>query len=186
MPNLYDYPLAVIDVETTGTSYTHGGIIDVGVLRIEQGNVVGTYQQLVNPGSAIPAFITQLTGITNEQLADAPAFADMSSELQNILSDCIFVAHNARFDYAFIKEEFRRQGIRFAPKTFCTVKLSRALYPQFRHHKLDALIERFNIQVKERHRAFGDAQATWQALNIMVQQAQPKLLEYNVKQQLRR
>lgn len=185
MPHLYDYPLAVVDVETTGTSYLRGGIIDIGVFRIENGQVVQTYQRLLNPGSVIPAFITQLTGITNEDLSSAPAFADIANDLEDILADCIFVAHNARFDYAFVKEEFKRAGIRYAPKTFCTVKLSRMLYPQHRHHKLDSLIERFSISIDARHRAFGDAMATWQAMDCMVQQADPQLLEYIVKQQLR-
>jgi DNA polymerase-3 subunit epsilon len=185
MPHLYDYPLAIVDVETTGTSYTHGGVIDLGILRIEHGQLVQTYQQLVNPGAAIPAFITNLTGITNDQLADAPSFADIAWEVEDLLADCVFVAHNARFDYAFIKEEFRRVGTRYAPKTFCTVKLSRALYPQHRHHNLDSVISRFQIAVTDRHRAFGDAQATWHAMQAMVQQADPALLEHIVKQQLR-
>lgn len=185
MPHLYDYPLAIVDVETTGTSYSHGGVIDIGVLRIEHGQVVQTFQQLVNPGAPIPAFITQLTGITNQDLAEAPSFTDIAADLEDVLADCVFVAHNARFDYAFIKEEFRRCGIRYAPKTFCTVKLSRSLYPQHRHHKLDALIERFNLPVVDRHRAFGDADITWQALQKIVDQASPQLLEHNLKQQLR-
>ncbi len=185
MPHIFDYPLAVIDVETTGTSYTYGGVIDVGVLRIEQGQVVQTFQQLINPGTTIPAFITQLTSITNDQLADAPYFGDIAKQLHELLTDCVFVAHNARFDYAFIKEEFKRANIRYAPKTFCTVKLSRGLFPHHRHHNLDALISRFNIAIQDRHRAFGDAQATWQAMQTMVSQAEPKLLEHIVKQQLR-
>lgn len=185
MPQLFDYPLAIIDVETTGMSHLHGGVIDVGLIRVEHGQVVHTYQQLINPGSPIPAFITQLTGITNDELESAPSFADIATELRGLIDGCIFVAHNARFDYAFIKEEFRRCGIKFNPKTFCTVKLSRALYPQHRHHKLDALIERFNIPVEARHRAFGDAQATWEALQHMINQGSPQSLEYNVKQQLR-
>jgi DNA polymerase-3 subunit epsilon len=183
--SLFDYPLVVIDVETTGISHRYGGVIDVGVLRIEDGQVVETFQHLINPGSRIPAFITQLTGITNDDLASAPYFADIAPQLQLLLKDCIFVAHNARFDYSFIKEEFRRLDIRYAPKILCTVKLSRGLYPQHRHHKLDALIERFDLQVADRHRAFGDAQATWQALEKMVQQAPVETVQHLVKQQLR-
>ena len=185
MPHLLDQPLVIVDVETTGTSYRYGGVIDVGVLRVENGHIVRTFAQLINPGSAIPAFITQLTGITNDDLADAPSFKEISPDLFNILDGALFVAHNARFDYAFIKEEFRRVGEVFSPKTFCTVRLSRALYPGWINHKLSTLIEKLGITTGGRHRALADAEATWQALQIMTRQSQTAIFDLQVKQQLR-
>jgi DNA polymerase-3 subunit epsilon len=182
---LFDQPLAIVDVETTGMSSQNGGVIDIGVLRIEHGQVTEAYSQLINPGVRIPAFITQLTGIENQDLEEAPSFADIASHLWDLLDGCIFIAHNVRFDYSFIKQEFKRTERRYAPKMLCTVKLSRSLYPQYVHHKLDALIERFNIPITDRHRAFSDAQATWQALQCMTEQASPELLEHSIKQQLR-
>jgi DNA polymerase III subunit epsilon len=185
MPDLFSQPLAIVDVETTGMSHVHGGVIDIGILRVENGQVVQTMRQLINPGSLIPAFITQLTGITNDDLADAPAFTDVAQDVYDLLEDCIFIAHNVRFDYAFIKEEMSRAGYAYRPKQLCTVKLSRSLYPEHRHHKLDALIERFNIQIQERHRAFADAEATWQALSIMASQQEEAVFNQHVAQQLR-
>src|SRR5690606_34991904 len=108
MPELFKSPLAIVDVETTGTSYKNGGVIDIGILRVENGQVVQTMQQLINPGAQIPAFVTQLTGITNDDLEGAPMFADVATDVYELLEDCIFVAHNVRFDYAFIKEELLR------------------------------------------------------------------------------
>lgn len=184
MPELFNSPLAIIDVETTGMSYKNGGVIDVGILRVEHGQVVQTMQQLVNPGTPLPSFITQLTGITNEDVADAPLFDDIARDVYDLLEGCVFIAHNARFDYAFIKEEFSRTGYYYQPKQLCTVKLSKGLYPQYRSHKLDALIERFNISVQNRHRAYDDAEATWQALQIMADQ-HPEEFDHKAKVQLR-
>lgn len=185
MPELLNSPLAIVDVETTGMSYKNGGVIDLGILRIEQGQVVQTMRQLINPGTPLPAFITQLTGISNQDVADAPSFADIAQDVYDLLEGCIFVAHNARFDYAFIKEELLRAGYQFRPRLLCTVRLSKALYPQHRSHKLDALIERFSIPMLERHRAFADAEATWKALQCMADQHDDQIIDQFVKAQLR-
>ncbi len=185
MPNLFHSPLAIVDVETTGMSYKNGGVIDVGILRIEQGQVVQTMRQLINPGTSLPAFITQLTGISNDDITGAPTFTEVAQDVYDLLEGCIFVAHNARFDYAFIKEELGRAGYQFKPRLLCTVKLSRALYPHYRSHKLDALIERFAIPILERHRAFADAEATWKALQCMVEQHDEAIINQQVRLQLR-
>ena len=185
MPELFRSPLAIVDVETTGTSYKNGGVIDIGILRIEQGEVVQTMRQLINPGSPLPAFITQLTGITNDDVVDAPAFNEVAQDVYELLEDCIFVAHNVRFDYSFIKEALRRSGYQYRPKMLCTVKLSRALYPQYKSHKLDALIERFSIPMLERHRAFADAEATWKALQCMLADHDEHVINQQTKIQLR-
>jgi DNA polymerase-3 subunit epsilon len=187
MPHtILDSPLAIIDVETTGMSYTHGGVIDIGVLRIEHGEIVQSFHQLVNPGTAIPSFITQLTGITNDELATSPSFETIATPLHDILEGCIFVAHNVRFDYAFIKEEFRRVGMVYSPRQLCTVKLSRLLYPMHQGHKLANLIERFGIVTSERHRALADARATWHVLEAMVAQKGQEVVEAAARLQIRR
>jgi DNA polymerase-3 subunit epsilon len=182
---LLDQPLAFVDVETTGTSFKNGGVIDVGVVRIENGQVVSTFQQLVNPGSRIPQFISNLTGITNDQLEDAPAFAEIADQFREIVEGCIFVAHNVQFDYAFIKEEFRRLDMPFNVRQLCTVKLSRTLYPELRSHKLASLIDRFGLKVDVRHRALADAETAWQAMQVMVQQKGADVVEKAMKLQLR-
>src|SRR5687767_13312170 len=98
--------IAFVDIETTGMSPVHDRIIEVGVLRVEDGKVVSTFKTLIDPGYHIPPEIINLTGITPKEIESAPTFRDIQDPLQQILKDCIFVAHNVRFDYSFIKNEF--------------------------------------------------------------------------------
>ncbi len=156
--------LAVVDIETTGGSSSFDRIIEIGVLRIEKGSVVKTFETLLNPGGAISPFIENLTGISSGQLVSMPTFSDIEDELLEMLSDAIFVAHNSRFDYAFVKSEFKRHDREFRAKQLCTVKLSRTLFPTYRKHSLDNIIERFGIECARRHRALDDAKVVWDFL----------------------
>jgi len=148
---------AFVDVETTGASAPHDRVIEVGIIRVENGQIVGQMNTLLDPGVHIPADITTITGITSQDIETAPYFSDVSDEITELLKDAVFVAHNARFDYAFMKHEFRRLGLPFSAKTLCTVKLSRALYPERARHNLDSVIQFLNISVENRHRAYDDA-----------------------------
>lgn len=156
-----DQPLAFVDIETSGENWHRGRIIEIGVVRVH-GSKVETYQSLVNPDQPLPEFITSLTGIRDTDLWQAPTFAQISAELSHYLEGAIFVAHNARFDYSFVTNEFKRLGLPFRPKTLCTVRLSRLLYPGYRGHSLDKLIQRFNFQPEARHRALADAMVLWE------------------------
>ncbi len=153
--------LCFVDIETTGCSLYNDRIIEIGILRIEDGVVTKTFSSLINPQVHIPPEIELLTGITGLDVEGAPSFYELKQEIREILEDCVFVAHNVRFDYSFLKNEFKRYDIEFSPKQFCTVKLSRALFPQFRHHNLDSIIERFGFVNERRHRAFDDAKVLW-------------------------
>lgn len=153
--------LAFVDIETTGMRHTFDRIIEIGVLRVEDNKLVNSYQSLINPSCYLPPEITGMTGITSTELEHAPTFRQISDDLEEILSDCIFVAHNVRFDYGFLKHEFKRLGISFAPKHFCTVKLSKYLFPRYKRHNLDSIIERFGFECTNRHRAFDDAKILW-------------------------
>ena len=153
--------LAFVDIETTGGSAQYDHIIEIGVLRVEHGKVIKKYTTLVDPDQYVPKSIEDLTGIQSKDLETAPSFYDISQELLEILRDCTFVAHNVRFDYSFIKAEFKRIGIDFHASQLCTVKLSRAISPSERHHNLDAVMERHAIRCKNRHRAFDDAEVLW-------------------------
>src|SRR5947209_2152485 len=135
-------PLVFVDIETNGLSNIRGRVIEVAVIRVEAGKVIRTLNTLIDPETPLPQFITRLTGITESDLASAPTFDQIAEELQDILHDAIFVAHNVRFDYSFLKQEFVRLGLTFLPKQLCTVKLSKALHPHERSHKLEALIQR--------------------------------------------
>ena len=117
------------------------------------------WQSLVNPGVQVPAGITALTGIDNDMLADAPPFERIARELRERLDGRVFVAHNVRFDYGFIRREFALLGDAWRSPNLCTVRLSRALYPEMPRHNLDAVMERHGISIEHRHRAMPDAQA---------------------------
>ncbi|KPK07387.1 MAG: hypothetical protein AMJ64_06750 [Betaproteobacteria bacterium SG8_39] len=157
-------PLAIVDLETTGAHPSWDRITEIAVLEIENGDVTAEWSTLVNPGTPIPAAIQALTGISNAMVADAPRFDELAEDLYARLDGRVFVAHNARFDYGFLRSAFERSGIRFNAKTLCTVRLSRRLYPQHARHNLDSLIARHRLECRARHRALGDADAVWQFL----------------------
>jgi DNA polymerase-3 subunit epsilon len=150
-------PVACVDLETTGGMAARHRVIEVGIVLLDGGRVVEEWSSLVNPGQRIPASIASFTGITNEMVADAPSFDDLRSEIRSRLDGRLFVAHNARFDYGFVRNEFRRVGEKFSAPVLCTVRLSRSLFAAHGRHNLDSLIERWGLECHERHRALGDA-----------------------------
>jgi DNA polymerase-3 subunit epsilon len=158
---MLDAPLVFLDLETTGASADRDRITEVGLVEVVDGALVGEWSTLVDPGRTIPPAVVSLTGITNEMVADAPSFAQIGVDLWERLEGRVLVAHNARFDYAFLRAEFRRLGIRFRTRVLCTVRLSRALFPEHRHHNLDCVMQRFGLSCAARHRALGDAQVVW-------------------------
>lgn len=158
--------IACVDLETTGGHAARDRVIEAGVVLLEQGRVVEEYSTLVNPGVRIPYSIQQFTGITDAMVQDAPPFAEVADALASRLDDRLFVAHNARFDYGFLRGEFRRLGRRFRAPVLCTVRLSRALTPGERGHNLDAVMLRHGISCEARHRALGDARVLAEFLRI--------------------
>lgn len=154
--------LCFVDIETTGASFSYNRIIEIGVLRVDEGVVTETFNTLINPGCSIPPEIEVLTGINGAMVEQSPYFWEIKDSLFEILKDAVFVAHNVRFDYAFLKSEFKKVGVNFNSRQLCTVKLSRKLYPQYRHHNLDSVIERLGFECEKRHRAFEDANVLWQ------------------------
>jgi len=177
MTPLFDAPLAIVDVETTGAHPAWDRVTEIAVVEVQAGEVLSEWSTLVNPGTSIPPAIQALTGITNDMVADAPAFEDLAQDLFERLEGRVFVAHNARFDYGFLRHEFERAGLRFQARTLCTVKLSRRLYPEHARHNLDSLIDRHQLQCNARHRALGDAQAVWQFLRVAADERGAGLLQ---------
>lgn len=156
---MFDSPAVFVDIETNGGNGEHGRITEIALIRVENGEVVEEYSTLVNPGSPIPYWITRLTGITNADVADAPYFDDVAAEIYRILDGAIFVAHNVRFDFSFVKRQLEATGYTFRPKLFCTVRMSRKLYAEHKGHSLEKIIARHAISTKDRHRAYADAKA---------------------------
>lgn len=166
--------IAVIDLETTGTAATGDAITEIGIVRIEQGVVVEEWSSLVNPGVPIPPEIQALTGITDDMVRYAPDFAALADQVRARLEGHLFVAHNARFDYGFIKNAFRRMGTPFTAEVLCTVRLSRKLYPQHAQHNLDSLVSRHQLSTEGRHRALGDARLAWQFMQVAAREHSPE------------
>lgn len=177
--------LIFLDLETTGTNASRDRVTEVGLCEMVDGQVVAEWSTLVNPETAISPFIQQLTGITAGMVADAPRFVEIADELQGRLSDKVMVAHNARFDYGFLKSEFRRLGIDFRQRVLCTLKLSRALFPQFSKHNLSALIERHDLTATDRHRALGDARATQQFFARVTREKSSESIAEAIQKQLK-
>ncbi len=159
---LLDVPVAFVDIETTGCQPGVHRVIDVAVIGATGDRLDFEWQTLVNPGVRISAGITALTGIDDSMIADAPPFERVAKELRERLEGRVFIAHNVRFDYGFIRREFAMLESEWRAPNLCTVRLSRALYPEMPRHNLDAVMERHGITVQQRHRAMPDAQVLWQ------------------------
>ncbi len=159
---MFDHPLVFLDLETTGATPHFDRITEIGLVEVVNGEEVGEWSSLVNPGIGIPQAIQSLTGITDAMVANAPVFAELAVELHKRLEGKILVAHNARFDHGFLKSEFHRLGMRYLTKVLCTVKLSRRLFPQEKRHNLDSLIARHGLKCHARHRALADARVLWE------------------------
>lgn len=150
--------ITFLDLETTGATPLRDRITEIALVRFEHGVEVARWQTLVNPQMPISAFIQNLTGIDNNMVANAPTFVEVAPILLDYLEGAVLSAHNVRFDYGFIKAEFKRMGITLRQKVLCTVKLSRLLYPQCHSHGLDAIMQRHGITSLARHRAMGDVE----------------------------
>ena len=152
-----------LDVETTGSTATRDRVTEVAwVLLDGETGQVTKESHLVNPDARIPAFIQQLTGITDDMVADAPRFSAIAPRLAAAMDGAVFVAHNARFDYGFVKNEFKRIGQSVRAPVLCSVKLSRLFFPAEKRHNLDAVMARHQLQADSRHRALTDADLIYQ------------------------
>lgn len=161
-PLLAPEPLIFVDLETTGANFANDRIIEIGFVEVDQ-HGAREWSSLVDPGIPVSPFITGLTGIDTAMVSSAPTFEQLAPQVLDKLRGRLFIAHNARFDYTFLKREFKRLGIDFRAPNLCTVKLSRKLFPEHHRHSLDALLTRYSISVVgDRHRALADAQVLWQ------------------------
>lgn len=153
--------LIFVDVETTGTRATRDRITEIAALKVVNGQLIDRWSSLIYPECKVPAQITQLTGIRDDMLVEAPRFAQIAESLREWLGDGQLVAHNARFDYSFLRNEFKRAGQDFRASIICTLRLSRRIAPQARQHNLKALLSRYGITPIRHHRAGDDVDALW-------------------------
>ncbi len=172
-----EIPFLVVDVETTGISSWGGDrLTEVAAVLVQHGQVTEVFDSLVNPGRRISSFITQLTGISNEMVRDAPRFADIAGDLAQHIVGRVFVAHNAGFDWNFLSAEFER--VTRAPlksitdQRLCTVRLARRFLSHLPRRNLDAVAHHYGISIEGRHRAMGDARATAHVLLGLLKDAE--------------
>ena len=151
---------AIVDIETTGGSNKSRGITEIGIVVTNGTQVLDRWSSFINPFEPIPHRITALTGISDDMVEDAPGFEEVADEVATLLSDCVFVAHNVGFDYAFIRGHFNALGYSWQRPKLCTVRLSRKAFPGLPRYGLEALCDARGISHVDRHRAMGDAEAT--------------------------
>ncbi len=159
---------AIIDIETTGGSARHEKITEIAIYLHDGEQITGEYVTLVNPERNIPYFITNLTGITNEMVENAPRFFEIAKNIVELTEGRTFVAHNARFDYSFIRQEFKSLGFNYSRSLLDTVSLSRKLLPGHRSYSLGNICKDLKITITGRHRAAGDALATVKLFDILL------------------
>ena len=169
--------ICFVDIETTGLNAAYNRVIEIGLLKVVDSKLVKEYKTLVNPQTYVDPFIENMTGIKQEELENAPLFDEIKDELMYMLEDSVFVAHNVRFDYGFIRNELKRVGVTYKSKHFCTVKLARLLYPNFKRYGLDSIIDNFKIECANRHRAYDDAKVLWDFYQISQKSIKPELFE---------
>ena len=177
--------VSFLDLETTGTAAAADRVTEVGIVRVDGDGAVSEWSTLVDPGCSIPPEIQALTGITNAMVAGAPTFGQIADEVAARVADSVMVAHNARFDYGFLKHEFARLGRAFTAKVLCTVKLSRRLYPEAGRHNLDAIVARHALPASDRHRALGDARILWAFVQAIYRDKTPGEIEAAARRILR-
>jgi DNA polymerase-3 subunit epsilon len=151
---------AIIDIETTGGSPDRNRITEIAIILHDGEQIIKEYSTLINPKCNIPYYITQVTGINDDMVKDAPYFHEVAKEILELTEHATFVAHNVKFDYSFVKAAYKDLGYEYHRKTLCTVQLSRSTFPGLPSYSLGNLCESLQIPVENRHRALGDAKAT--------------------------
>ena len=180
---------AIVDLETTGGRAARNRVIEVGIVLHDGQQVLDTFSSLVNPECYVPYGITQLTGITQEMVQDAPKFYEIAKRVVELTEGAVFVAHNVRFDYSFLREEFKRLGYTYTRKNLCTVRLSRKAFPGLPSYSLGNLIRFMDWKADSRHRALDDALAAAELLRRILakeenQQEAQQMVNLGIKEAL--
>lgn len=175
-----DQVYVVVDVETTGGSAAFHKITEIGAVKIQNGLIIDEFQTLINPERPIPPFITHITGITDEMVADAPKFSEIAEDFLKFTEGAVFVAHNANFDYSFIREEYQRIGRTFERPVLCTVTGMRRHFPGIKSYGLKNLTQHFQISLESHHRAMCDARAAAELLLLMKGHKEPNIAHFEL------
>ena len=172
---------AIVDIETTGGYAENHRITEIAIYHHDGIRITDSFRTLINPERNIPYYITGLTGITSDMVMTAPCFKEVAEDIYKRLEGKIFVAHNAHFDYSFLKKELEEVGITWNSKKLCTVRLSRKIIPGLRSYSLGSLSESLGIQIVDRHRAGGDAEATVKIFDQLLRRDQDQYILKTLK-----
>lgn len=159
---------SIIDIEATGGNSKIGRMTEVAIYKFDGEKIIDEYHSLVNPECSIPIFVQRLTGITDDMAKEAPKFFEIAKEIVDITKDTCFVGHNVKFDYSFFQMEFESLGYEFKSDRLCTLELSKLLLPGHDSYSLGKLCKSLGIQLKNRHRADGDALATVELFKMIL------------------
>ncbi len=160
---------AIVDIETTGGHASANGITEIAIVLHNGHEMEGKYETLINPQIPIQKYVQSLTGITDEMVSKAPLFSAVAPQIHNLLKDRVFVAHNVNFDYSFVKHQLNQEGFDLDIAKLCTIRLARKVFPGLPKYGLGSICREFNIGNADRHRAMGDALATSQLFELLVQ-----------------
>ena len=160
---------AVVDIETTGGFPQQHGITEIAIVLMDGNEIEGKFSTLINPHQTIPPFIANMTGISDAMVAKAPSFEIVAEKIYQLLQGRVFVAHNVNFDFSFVKHHLQMAGFHLQTPKLCTIRTSRKVFPGFKKYGLGNLTRELGIRIEDRHRAGGDALATAQVLQLILQ-----------------
>lgn len=180
----YDGPIVVLDFESTGLNTAKARIIEVGAVKLVEGTITETFQELVDPEEALPPKITEITGITDANLQGQPKAAEVLPRLLAFIGDAPIAAHNAAFDANLLRSELKRLGLRYTGPVLDTLVYARKLYPKLKSYRLGALCKHLGVSLKNAHRAVHDAAATAQCLARMFEDTREMYPETETDRQL--
>ncbi|MCY7410655.1 MAG: GIY-YIG nuclease family protein [Chitinophagales bacterium] len=177
------FPLmySIIDIETTGNHAHRHSITEIAVINFDGEKITHRFSSLIKPDTAVPLFISHLTGINSAMLAEAPLFAEMADQILELTEGKILVSHNAHFDYSFLKSAFLAAGKTFQRKTLCTLRLSRQIFPGMNSYSLDRLCRQLEISQSVIHRAEGDALAALELLKLILKEDKKGIVAAQLK-----
>ncbi|WP_339052915.1 PolC-type DNA polymerase III [Fusobacterium animalis] len=174
-----DEEFVVFDIETTGLNSHTNEIIEIGAVKIKAGRIVDRYSQLINPGRPIPYHITEITSITDEQVANEPKIDKVIGKFVDFIGDAVLVAHNAPFDMGFIKRDIKKYlNIDYQCSVIDTLQMARDLFPDLKKYGLGDLNKTLGLALEKHHRAVDDSQATANMFIIFLEKYKEKGLEY--------
>ena len=169
----------VFDIETTGFNSHFNKIIEIGAVKIKAGRIIDRYSQLINPGISIPYHITEITSITNEQVANQPKIDEAIEKFVEFVGDAVLVAHNAPFDMGFIKRDVKKcLNINLENSVIDTLQMARDLFPDLKKYGLGDLNKVLGLALENHHRAVDDSQATANMFIIFLEKYKEKGIEY--------